>query len=545
MKRLACMIAAAAVLSTASSALAQTITEFTVPTASANPSHIILADDGKLWFTLPGINSIGRISPSATDGAQIEIIEASATASALPTGIAYDAASNLVWFTLRNTTRLATLPLTATTTTEPEEIDITTLSGCSGVSDPNEIVSGENGFIYFTLTNSNRIGRISIDKTSCQLFTPVSSDAQPTGIVLGADGNIWFTLFAANKIGRLKLSDGTIQEYPSSGNTSAGPNDIILGSDGNLWFTMLNANKIGRVNREDTSIDEFSVSGTGSQVRSITAGPDGTPLWFTLTNDNKIGQIAPSGTVKALSDVTTASSQPFDITLGPSNTLWFTEFAAAANKIAKIEPSDVLNITNDSSLTDGTKGEAYSVTLAAEDGTAPYTFALQSGSTLPEGLTLASSGVISGTPSVAKEEATQFVVTVTDAESVQNAKSFAIAVNQADLPDLSVVLNKIKIRGGVLRAKGRPRNIGTAAANNAGIAFFLSRNQAFEESKDKLIDSDIFPTIEAGEQPGAIVLKYRGKIARKFKFLIACMDSANSISEQVETNNCDFGKLPR
>lgn len=52
------------------------------------------------------------------------------------------------------------------------------------------------------------------------------------------------------------------------------------------------------------------------------------------------------------------------------------------------------------SLPSATAGVAYSATLAASGGTAPYSWAITSGA-LPSGLTLSSSGVISGTPSAA------------------------------------------------------------------------------------------------------------------------------------------------
>jgi hypothetical protein len=52
------------------------------------------------------------------------------------------------------------------------------------------------------------------------------------------------------------------------------------------------------------------------------------------------------------------------------------------------------------SLPQATKGTAYSQTLTASGGTAPYTYAVISGA-LPTGLSLSSGGVISGTPTVA------------------------------------------------------------------------------------------------------------------------------------------------
>jgi hypothetical protein len=57
----------------------------------------------------------------------------------------------------------------------------------------------------------------------------------------------------------------------------------------------------------------------------------------------------------------------------------------------------------------GEEGVAYSAKLAAVGGTAPYTWSLASG-TLPEGLSLTSHGVISGTPSAAATQNATFEV---------------------------------------------------------------------------------------------------------------------------------------
>jgi len=59
----------------------------------------------------------------------------------------------------------------------------------------------------------------------------------------------------------------------------------------------------------------------------------------------------------------------------------------------------------------GTAGSAYSQTLSASGGTAPYSYALSAGA-LPAGLTLTTGGVLSGTPTVAGSFA--FTVTATD-----------------------------------------------------------------------------------------------------------------------------------
>ena len=62
-------------------------------------------------------------------------------------------------------------------------------------------------------------------------------------------------------------------------------------------------------------------------------------------------------------------------------------------------PPATLTLTT-STLANGTVGSSYSAALQATGGTAPYTWSVASG-TLPAGLTLSSSGTISGTPTTA------------------------------------------------------------------------------------------------------------------------------------------------
>jgi hypothetical protein len=81
-------------------------------------------------------------------------------------------------------------------------------------------------------------------------------------------------------------------------------------------------------------------------------------------------------------------------------------------------------------LPSGTVGKAYSVTLAAAGGTAPYgNWQITAGS-LPGGLTLnTSSGVLSGTPAGAGTSG--FVVQVADSASITATKTFSLTINPA------------------------------------------------------------------------------------------------------------------
>ncbi|HPA27177.1 MAG TPA: putative Ig domain-containing protein [Acidobacteriota bacterium] len=91
-----------------------------------------------------------------------------------------------------------------------------------------------------------------------------------------------------------------------------------------------------------------------------------------------------------------------------------------------------------SDLPAGLAGVAYSQTLEATGGSGPYSFKLTNGTTLPPGLTLATTGVLSGTPT-AKGLYT-FVVKATDAYCCLGMREYSIQIDchevTMDPPDL-------------------------------------------------------------------------------------------------------------
>ncbi len=77
------------------------------------------------------------------------------------------------------------------------------------------------------------------------------------------------------------------------------------------------------------------------------------------------------------------------------------------------------------SLPGGTTGVAYSQTITGSGGTAPYTFAVTSGS-LPAGLSLSSAGVLSGTPTA--NGSSTFTVRGTAADGCFGTRSYTINI---------------------------------------------------------------------------------------------------------------------
>jgi uncharacterized protein with beta-barrel porin domain/carbon monoxide dehydrogenase subunit G len=83
-------------------------------------------------------------------------------------------------------------------------------------------------------------------------------------------------------------------------------------------------------------------------------------------------------------------------------------------------------IVSPTTLSNLTVGTAFSNTLSASGGTAPYTFTITSG-TLPTGTTLGTGGILSGTPTSAGTY--NFTVTATDASSTTGARAYSVTVS--------------------------------------------------------------------------------------------------------------------
>ncbi len=98
-------------------------------------------------------------------------------------------------------------------------------------------------------------------------------------------------------------------------------------------------------------------------------------------------------------------------------------------------PPTTPTITVGGTVGDGKVGVPYVGQLSASGGTGPYTF---SGTGLPDGLALSTSGAITGTPTTAGPFS--LTVTATDSKGILGSNSFAITVAPADVKILTVQL---------------------------------------------------------------------------------------------------------
>lgn len=155
-----------------------------------------------------------------------------------------------------------------------------------------------------------------------------------------------------------------------------------------------------------SSISEGCVGAAYDQLIAVTRGLP--PFTFTFVS----GTIPPG---LALSAVDDTSARLSGTPTTPGNYIFRIQARSASGpQIIKTYQLAILGITNFGSAPTVTKNAAYSFQLTATGGTAPHTFTIAAGA-LPAGLTLSSSGLISGTPTTV--ETAHFTLQIVDSSS--------------------------------------------------------------------------------------------------------------------------------
>lgn len=175
--------------------------------------------------------------------------------------------------------------------------------------------------------------------------------------------------------------------------------------------------------------------------QTLTASGGVTPYSYTISAGSlPIGLSLDSATGVLSGTPTTANTYNFTVTATDSNY----PSTESGSQSYSLVVSGALPISP-SSLPAATVGTAYSQTVTASGGVAPYTYTITAGS-LPTGLSLAAStGVISGTPTTASTYS--FTVTATDSIANTGARAYSIVVSNA-YPTLTSIIASTGASGG-------------------------------------------------------------------------------------------------
>lgn len=279
------------------------------------PRNLIQVGDD-LWFTAPGINSIGHLTVD-TQNYRFDKIP---TANSDPYDLVWDGES--IWFTERTGNKIGKLDID---TGNIVEYPVPTLN-----SQPTGIAVTPDGTIWFVERAGNKLA--SFDPSNSQ-FTEIPYDranALLEDIAVNQAGDqIWFT---APGVGRLLVYEPGFEGfrvYPTStpGATYT-PSQVVVDNLEDPWVSTENG-LIGRLALSTVGYFRwYRVGATNSEINGLTWLREGSrnKLWFTESNTGMAGLLVTKADGDTVSNwrfpMVSEGGAPFGIVVQPDGTVW-------------------------------------------------------------------------------------------------------------------------------------------------------------------------------------------------------------------------------
>lgn len=296
-------------------------TNFSTPMPLSVPGGMDIDKDGYLWMPQVTGNSLLRIDTA--DGSMQEFSLPWANAlDTRPLGLPLHSGLGLsnditrgpddaMWFTLgglNSIGRLDTTTLQMTKYQVPGEI-LGQVGALFGIIKP-----GPGRSVVFDLPQMNRVATLDVDTKQFKQYTLPTLASFPVGVRTASNGMIWVSESAGMKVARINPVNGQIKEYPllglggllggvlggllggSLGNPLPMPGPIAEGSDGNIYFLVSFpaavglGNQVARLNPGTGEVKMWSTPSSFSSPCDLNPHRPG-EVWFGELTTNKIARL--------------------------------------------------------------------------------------------------------------------------------------------------------------------------------------------------------------------------------------------------------------
>lgn len=349
--------------------VAGTITEYSLPRASAQPIGIAVDAQSNVWVAEYNTARIAEFVPGTSSWSEV----VTPTSNSEPRDVAIGPDGN-AWFTEYNAAKVGVVRagvvseygfagqafgidsnpdgnLYAGAPTDYVAKISTggTVTKTATSNSPWEVSSDSSGNVWYTTNDgpqgADKVVERKADGTAATYNVP-TANSQPYGITEGPGSTgMWFTEVSGNKIGNI-TPGGQIVEYrvPTAGSNPVG----IVAACGKLWFTEKQADQIGELDPSTGTFTEYPVPTSGGGPNRVAIDQNGN-VWFSESDSDKIAMIATSTAPGACNPVPgqvvgtvteypmpRASAQPLGIGVDAQANVWVAEYGAA--RIAEFVP---------------------------------------------------------------------------------------------------------------------------------------------------------------------------------------------------------------
>jgi len=242
-----------------------TFREWIVPTLGQRSRDPLQRPDGTIWWNGQFISLVGSLDPRTS-----EMREYKLETDAKPHSIVDDAAGNIWYMGNGNGTIGKLVPKTG-------EITIYKMPD-PAARDPHTGIFDKNGTLFFTLQQSNMIGRMNTSTAEIKLVTLPTARSLPYGIKEDSKGTIWVACNGSNRLISMDPATMELREHvlPDPATRSR---RLAITSDDTVWFVNSSLGRLGRLTPKTGEIKEWpSPSGPQSHPYAIEVVDD--IIWY-------------------------------------------------------------------------------------------------------------------------------------------------------------------------------------------------------------------------------------------------------------------------
>lgn len=292
-------------------------TEFSTPMPLSVPGGEEIGQDGAIWSPQVTGNGLLRIHPDSGAMEEIPLPWANALSAKAPglpfhtgLGLANDITKgrdDAMWFTLGGLNSVGRIDLV---THRMTRYRLPVADGAQqalfGIIKP-----GPGRTVVTDLPLDNKVFSIDVDTKKVTAYTMPTPLSFPLGVTTGPDGALWVTEQRAMKLARIDPATGRIREFPlfglygllgnvvkggSLGNPLPTPGPIVTGSDGRLYFS-LDFGATVALGHEVAGFDPRTRRAVAYATPSSLSSPcdlnneQPGSIWFAELTANKVGRL--------------------------------------------------------------------------------------------------------------------------------------------------------------------------------------------------------------------------------------------------------------
>jgi virginiamycin B lyase len=246
------------------------MTRFPLTNPAGIPSGMEFGPDGHLWFSEVAGNAIVRLDPADGSMESFPMPYTGTLLDNLPLGIraTIDVSGNKdrgMWFTMAGLNAIGRIDI------DTKQFTSYPLPTPGAV--PLIIQPGPGNTMVFSELLGNKIATIDVTTKEIREYPVHTPASLVQGVTTAADGTVWWTGTGGQQLGTLNVTTGAVREIPiiplrttgplpiSIGNPLPMPGPVRIGSDGTIYFAEGNlvfaGNKVGQYNPRTNTLREF------------------------------------------------------------------------------------------------------------------------------------------------------------------------------------------------------------------------------------------------------------------------------------------------